>query len=96
MGIFAQPLSSDVGHEGGHLKYRIIPSKVGKRIWGNDFMRCSLGCLERREERQQGSIRSEALPSLLNGVEFFERLLLHRQISLDTHMSRFDTFVTEP
>jgi hypothetical protein len=25
-----------------HLKYRIMPSKVGERIWGNDFMRCSL------------------------------------------------------
>src|SRR5262249_21789374 len=27
---------------GGHLKYRIIPSKVGERIWGNDGMRRSL------------------------------------------------------
>jgi hypothetical protein len=26
MGIFAQPLSCHAGHEGGHLKYRIIPS----------------------------------------------------------------------
>jgi hypothetical protein len=42
MGFFAQPLSSQAGHEGGHLKYRIIPSKVGKRMRGNDFMRCSL------------------------------------------------------
>jgi hypothetical protein len=25
-----------------HPKYRIIPSKVGERIWGNDFMRHSL------------------------------------------------------
>ena len=27
---------------GDHLKYQIIPSKVGKRMRGNDFMRSSL------------------------------------------------------
>jgi hypothetical protein len=25
MGFFAYPLSCHAGHEGGHLKYRIIP-----------------------------------------------------------------------
>jgi hypothetical protein len=42
LGIFAQPPSCHAGHERGHLKYRIIPSKVGERIWGNDGMRRSL------------------------------------------------------
>jgi len=42
LGFFAYPPSSHAWHEGGHLKYRIITSKVGKRIRGNDFMRYSL------------------------------------------------------
>ena len=33
---------AQLGMMGGHLKYRIVPSKVGKRMRGNDFMRCSL------------------------------------------------------
>ncbi len=43
LGLFAQLPSCQAWHERGHLKYRIIPSKVGKRMRGNDFMRCSLG-----------------------------------------------------
>ena len=42
LGVFAQPLSCHAGHERGHPKYRIIPSKVGKRMRGNDFIRRSL------------------------------------------------------
>jgi len=42
LGFFAYPRSCHAGHERGHLKYRIIPSKVGKRMRGNDCMRRSL------------------------------------------------------
>jgi hypothetical protein len=33
---------AQLGVMGGHLKYRIIPSQVGKRIRGNDVTKCSL------------------------------------------------------
>jgi len=42
LGFEAYSPSCHAGHDGDHLKYRIIPSKVGERIWGNDFMRRSL------------------------------------------------------
>jgi heme-degrading monooxygenase HmoA len=41
-GLQALLASCHAGHDANHPKYRIIPSKVGERIWGNDFMRHSL------------------------------------------------------
>ena len=42
LGFQALSCSCRAWHDANHLKYRIIPSKVGERIWGNDFMRRSL------------------------------------------------------
>jgi hypothetical protein len=41
-GVGKELCSCAAQHEGGHLKYRIIPSKVGERIWGNAGIRRSL------------------------------------------------------
>ena len=35
-GILLQATDLEYTFLGGHLKYRIIPSKVGERIWSND------------------------------------------------------------
>jgi hypothetical protein len=42
MALQPQLASCHAGHDGDHLKYRIIPSKVGRRMRDNDFMRHSL------------------------------------------------------
>jgi hypothetical protein len=41
LGISDELRSCHAGHDRSHLKYRIMPSKVGKRMRGNDFMRHS-------------------------------------------------------
>jgi hypothetical protein len=38
----------------------------------------------------------KAFPPALNGIEFFQGLLLHRQIGLQVNMGRFDAFMTQP
>src|SRR3989442_11579876 len=42
LGIIGKLQSSQAWHDRSHLKYRVMPSKVGKRMRGNDFMRRSL------------------------------------------------------
>jgi hypothetical protein len=59
-------------------------------------MRLSLASSERGEERQQRFICVESLPSTLKRIELFERLLFHRQSSLEIHVGGFNTFMTEP